>query len=97
MLDLLPCNATINKDVYCEQIDRLKIALVEKRSNLKKIIYHDNAPTHHAKKTSDKLKDAGWEIIVHHRILLTLPLRATTYSLPCKARLVIQSSKTKKM
>ena len=66
MLDLLPCNTTINKDVYCEQIDRLKIALAEKHSNLKKIIYHhDNAPAHRAKKTSDKLKEAGWEIMVH--------------------------------
>ncbi|XP_014782532.1 histone-lysine N-methyltransferase SETMAR-like [Octopus bimaculoides] len=31
MLDLLPRNTTVNKNVYCEQIDRLKIALFEKR------------------------------------------------------------------
>ena len=66
MLDLLPCNTTVNKDVYCEQIDRLKIALAEKHSNLKKIIYHHHiAQAHRAKKTSDKVKEACWEIIVH--------------------------------
>ena len=44
-----------------------KHALAEKRSNLKKIIYHhDNVPAHRAKKTSEKLKEAGWEIMVHH-------------------------------
>ena len=66
MLDLLPRNTTFNKYVYCEHIDRLKIALAEKRSNFKKIVYHhDNAPAHSAKKASDKLKEVSWEITVH--------------------------------
>ena len=66
MLNLLPCNTTINNDVYCEQIDRLKITLAEKQSNMMNIIYHhDNAPVRRAKKTSDKLKEAGWEIMAH--------------------------------
>ena len=63
ILDLLPCNTTTNKDIYCEQINWLRIELAE---NLEKIIYHhDNAPAHCAKKTADKLKEAGWEIMVH--------------------------------
>ena len=74
MLDLLPCNIIINKDVYCEQIDRLKIALAENHSNLKKIIdHHDNAQAHRAKKTSNKLKEAGWEIMVYPPYFSDLP------------------------
>ena len=66
ILDLFPWNTTINKDVYCEQIDHLNVALAKKHQNLKNILYHyDNAPAHHAKKTSDKLKEAGWEIMMH--------------------------------
>ena len=72
MLDLLSCNTTIKKDVYCEQIDHLNIALAEKRSNVKMIFYHhDNALAHRAKKTSNKLKEAGWDLTPSNYHLFT--------------------------
>lgn len=51
IMDLLSHNTTDEKDVDCEQIDRLKIALAEKCSNLKIICHEDNWPAHRAKKT----------------------------------------------
>ena len=62
-------NNTINKEVYCEQFDRLLAALVTKRPalvNRKGVVFHqDNAKPHKAKMTIDKIRGMGWEVIPH--------------------------------
>ncbi|XP_044573801.1 histone-lysine N-methyltransferase SETMAR-like [Drosophila ananassae] len=48
--EVLPYGQTINSDLYCEQLERLKIALEQKRSamvNRKGVVFHhDNARPH---------------------------------------------------
>lgn len=64
--ELLPERTTITADVYCEQLERVKEALAEKRPHRKKIlILHDNATPHTAKKTKRKLLGLGWEVLPH--------------------------------
>jgi histone-lysine N-methyltransferase SETMAR len=47
--ELLPRNKTINSDVYCSQLDRLKAAFDQKRPELvnnKGVFHHDKARPH---------------------------------------------------
>lgn len=67
--ELLPPNATINAQVYCQQLERLNQALKKKRPalvNRKGVMFHqDNARPHTAKITSQKIEELGWEKIPH--------------------------------
>lgn len=66
LLDVLPNNVTVNSAVYCKQIDKLVVALKDKRPFMKKIYYHhDNAPAHRSRITSQRLSETGWEILPH--------------------------------
>ena len=60
---------TVTKEIYCEQLDRLKTAIAEKRPGLLNrkgvILHHDNAPAHTAKVTLQKIRELGWEVIPH--------------------------------
>jgi [histone H3]-lysine36 N-dimethyltransferase SETMAR len=60
---------TITKVIYCEQLDRLKTAISEKRPFLLNrkgvILQHDNASSHTAKVTLQKIRELGWEVIPH--------------------------------
>jgi histone-lysine N-methyltransferase SETMAR len=57
--DLLPRNQTINSDVYCSQLDRLKAAIDQKRPELVNrkgvVFHHDNARPHVSLATRQKL------------------------------------------
>lgn len=65
--ELLEMGQTINSDVYCKILDRLRDALIVKRPALinrnKIIFHHDGARPHTAKVTQQKLKDFQWEIM----------------------------------
>ncbi|XP_013786728.1 histone-lysine N-methyltransferase SETMAR-like [Limulus polyphemus] len=67
--ELLPTNATINAQVYCQQLERLNAALKKKRPvlvNGRGVVFHqDNARPHTAKITSQKIEELGWEKIPH--------------------------------
>ena len=71
LLDVLPPNATINADVYCTQLDRLIIAVQQRRRRLlhggnHNVHYlHDNARPHTAAKTKDKLNALGFTVLPH--------------------------------
>lgn len=65
---LLP-GETIDSDLYCQQLIRLKQAIEKKRPELinrKGIVYHhDNARPHTSLMTRQKLRELGWEVLMH--------------------------------
>jgi histone-lysine N-methyltransferase SETMAR len=67
--ELLDMNETITANIYCQQLDRLKAAIKEKRpslANRKGVILHqDNARPHTAIATRQKIKEFGWELLPH--------------------------------
>lgn len=67
--ELLPPGKTINSDFYCEQLDRLNQKIQKKRPELfnrKGIVFHqDNARPHTALTTRKKLRELGWEVLLH--------------------------------
>uniref|UniRef100_A0A0K2UG07 Histonelysine Nmethyltransferase SETMARlike [Ceratitis capitata] n=1 Tax=Lepeophtheirus salmonis TaxID=72036 RepID=A0A0K2UG07_LEPSM len=67
--ELLPDGQTINSALYCEQLDRLKPAIEQKRPALvngKGIMIHlDNARPHTSFMTRQKLRELGWEVLMH--------------------------------
>ena len=65
--ELLPKNMTINAELYCQQLQRVKAAIEEKRSRLNNevLLQHDNARPHVAKMTKSVIEELGWEILPH--------------------------------
>jgi histone-lysine N-methyltransferase SETMAR len=67
--DLLPRNQTINSDVYCSQLDRLKAAIDQERPELVNresvAFHHDNARPHVSLATLQKLMQLGWDVLPH--------------------------------
>jgi len=67
--ELLKYGQTITAEVYCEQLDRLHKSLTLKRPALLNrkgvILQQDNARPHSAKKTTEKIRKLGWEILPH--------------------------------
>jgi len=65
--ELLPKNMTINADLYCQQLQRVKAAIEEKRPRLNNevLLQHDNARPHVAKMTKSVIEELGWEILPH--------------------------------
>lgn len=64
--ELLPANTTINANIYCSQLERLKAKIETDRPELDKVYFlHDNARPHIAKKTRKKLLGFGWDILPH--------------------------------
>ncbi|GBP12785.1 Mariner Mos1 transposase [Eumeta japonica] len=60
--ELLPPDKTINSDLYCQQLMRLKQGVVKKRPesfNRKGVVFHhDNARS----ATQNRLREFGWEV-----------------------------------
>jgi histone-lysine N-methyltransferase SETMAR len=67
--ELLDEGQTVTADIYCQQLDRLNAALLEKRPALvnrnRVILQHDNARPHTAKVTQQKIRELGWEVLPH--------------------------------
>jgi len=67
--ELLPQNQTINSKKYCSQLDRLKVAIDEKRpelTNRHDVVFHqDNARPHVSLTTQQKLLQFGWDVLPH--------------------------------
>jgi len=68
--ELMQPGQTITADVYCEQLDRLHEKLRLKRPALVNrkgvILQQDNARPHSAKRTQEKIRQLGWEVLSHH-------------------------------
>ena len=68
--ELVPNGRAINADLYCEQLDRVYDALVEKYPSLvrrkRALFQQDNAKPHTARKTSNKIEELdGVEVLPH--------------------------------
>ncbi|XP_078032684.1 histone-lysine N-methyltransferase SETMAR-like [Augochlora pura] len=66
---LLPYGQTLNSDLYCQQLDRLKLAIGQKRpelANRRGVVFHqDNARPHTALVNRQKIQELGWEVLMH--------------------------------
>ncbi|XP_055635142.1 histone-lysine N-methyltransferase SETMAR-like [Toxorhynchites rutilus septentrionalis] len=77
--ELLPYGQTLNSDLYCQQLDRLKVALMKKRPSLinrGRIVFHqDNARPHTSLATRQKLRELGLEVLLQIGYPSFLPIR----------------------
>ena len=64
--ELLPPNTTVDSELYCNQLQNLKVALQAKRPERHKVrLLHDNAKPHISKVTRQKLEELGWQVLPH--------------------------------
>ena len=67
--ELLDDNQTITADIYCQQLDKLHQKLTTQRPALLNrkgvILQFDNARSHVARITQQKIIDLGWEVLPH--------------------------------
>ena len=67
--ELLPENQTINSNKYCSQLDQVKAALDEKRTDLVNrkcvILHQDNTRPHVSLMTRQKLLQLDCEVLIH--------------------------------
>ncbi|GFU70665.1 mariner transposase [Trichonephila clavipes] len=68
----LPYGQTLISDLYCQQLDRLKLEINQKHpelANRRGVVFHqDNARTHTSLVTCQKLWELDWEVLMHHHI-----------------------------
>ncbi|GFX73489.1 mariner Mos1 transposase [Trichonephila clavipes] len=66
---MLLYDQTLNLDIYCQRLGRLKLAIDQKRSKLAKrrgVVFHqDNARSHTSVATLQNLWKLGWEVLKH--------------------------------
>ncbi|GFW43576.1 histone-lysine N-methyltransferase SETMAR-like [Trichonephila clavipes] len=64
--ELLPHGQTLNSDLYCQQLDRLKLEIDQKwpeLANKRGVVFHqDNARPHTSVVTRQNLWELGWEV-----------------------------------
>ncbi|KAJ0174850.1 hypothetical protein K1T71_009958 [Dendrolimus kikuchii] len=67
--ELLPLGRTIDSELYCEQLMRLKQKVQRKRPELINrrgvVFLHDNAKPHISLATQQKLREFGWKVLMH--------------------------------
>ena len=67
--ELFPYSETLNSDLYSQQLDRLKLAIDEKwpeLANRRGVVFHqENGRPHTSVVTCQKLKELGWEVLMH--------------------------------
>ncbi|GFV01626.1 histone-lysine N-methyltransferase SETMAR [Trichonephila clavipes] len=67
--ELLLHDQTLNSDLYCQQLDRLKLAIDQKSpelANKRGVMFHqDNARPHTSVVTRQNLWELDWEILMH--------------------------------
>ncbi|GFW40032.1 histone-lysine N-methyltransferase SETMAR [Trichonephila clavipes] len=67
--EIFPYGQTLNSDLYCQQLDRLKPTIDQKRSELanrRGVVFHqDNARPHTSVVTRQNLWELRWEVLMH--------------------------------
>ncbi|GFU85973.1 mariner Mos1 transposase [Trichonephila clavipes] len=67
--ELLPHGQTLNSDIYCQQLDRLKLEIDQKWpefANRRGVVFHqDNARPHISVVTHQTHWKLGWEVLMH--------------------------------
>ncbi|XP_076177098.1 histone-lysine N-methyltransferase SETMAR-like [Ptiloglossa arizonensis] len=62
-------NQTVAAEIYSQQLERLRAALMEKRPSLVNrkgvLFHHDNARPHTARITVEKIKNFNWKLLPH--------------------------------
>ena len=60
---------TLNSDLYCHQLDCLNAALMQNRPSLinrgRSVFHQDNARPHTCLVTRQKLRELGWNVLLH--------------------------------
>jgi len=99
--ELLPYGQTLNSELYCQQLDRLKAAIAQKRpalANRRSIVFHqDNARPHTSIVTRQKLRELGWEVLMHPPYSPGLHRVITICSCPWRTRLLVQNSRQERL
>ncbi|GFX18050.1 histone-lysine N-methyltransferase SETMAR [Trichonephila clavipes] len=66
---MLPNSQTLNSDLYCQQLDRLKLVIEQKwpeLANRRGVVFHqDNARPHTSVVTRQNFWEHGWEVLMH--------------------------------
>ncbi|GFU57477.1 histone-lysine N-methyltransferase SETMAR [Trichonephila clavipes] len=87
--ELLPYGQTLNSDLYCQQLDCVKLAIDQKRSELanrRGVVFHqNNVRPHTSVVTRQNLWQLGWEILMHPPY--SPELAPSDYHLFCIAKL----------
>lgn len=68
LVDFMERGTTINSEVYCETLKRLRRAIQNKRRGMLTsgvVLLHDNARPHTARKTGELLERFNWDIFSH--------------------------------
>ncbi|GFU19514.1 histone-lysine N-methyltransferase SETMAR [Trichonephila clavipes] len=68
LTELLPDGRTLNSDIYCQQLNRLKLAMDQKwpeLANRRGVFHQDNAMAHTSVVSHQKLWELGWEVLMH--------------------------------
>ncbi|GFX88107.1 histone-lysine N-methyltransferase SETMAR [Trichonephila clavipes] len=67
--EFLTYGQTLNSDLYCQQLDRLKLAIDEKRTELANrrgnVFHQVNSRPNTSVVTRQKLLKIGWEVLMH--------------------------------
>jgi len=66
--ELLSYGQTLNSDLYCQQLDRLKEAIAQKwpaLANRRGIVFHQDNARPHTSIVSQKLRELDWEALMH--------------------------------
>ena len=65
--ELLEQNQTVNAELYVQQMERLNMAIQEKRPNRQHgvLLLHDNTRPHIANMTKEAIQTHGWEVLPH--------------------------------
>ncbi|GFW46175.1 mariner Mos1 transposase [Trichonephila clavipes] len=67
--ELIPLDQTLNSDIYCQQLNRLKLVTDQKRpelANRRGVVFHqDNARPHTSIVTRQKLWELDWKVLMH--------------------------------
>ncbi|QQP35017.1 Putative DD34D transposase, partial [Caligus rogercresseyi] len=60
---------TLNSTIYCEQLDRVKLSIDQKRpelANRKGVVFHqDHTRPHTSLVTRQKIQELGWKVLSH--------------------------------
>ncbi|GFW91501.1 histone-lysine N-methyltransferase SETMAR [Trichonephila clavipes] len=85
---LLPHGQTLSSDLYCQQLDRLKLVIDQKcpeLANRRDVVFHqDNARPHTSVVTRQYIWELGWEVLMHPPYCPDLAPAITTFFSHCK-------------
>ncbi|GFX31510.1 putative DD34D transposase [Trichonephila clavipes] len=93
--ELLPHDQTLNSDIYCQQLDRLKKAINQKLLELairRGVVFHqDNPRPHTFVVTHQKFWKLGWEVLIHPPDSPDMALSDYYLFLNCKTSCVVRN------